>query len=292
MTVTARVVAFGVLAPAGTVSFALGGEPICVDRPVLPEAGGVAASCDVPPQRLTVGDQTITAVYSGDVGGGVDGSSARLVQRVVPASTTVTLTSTPDPSVHGQPLVLRATVAGVAPSRGTPTGRVQFTLDGEPIGAEQQLDTDGQATLNALTNAPSGPLVVAARYYGDVAHLQSEAAETHVIVPAETETTIATSADPSVPGEPVTFTARVRSLAPGFGTPVGSVHFHLAGEELGRQLTCPAARAAGSRAVRTDRRGQAAFTLPRPPAGADPAVYRVCSPGHHASSLPVVVRAR
>ena len=49
---------------------------------------------------------------------------------------------------------------------------------------------------------------------------------------AGTSTALSSSANPSVFGQSVTFTARVTPVAPGSGTPTGSVEFFDNGTEL------------------------------------------------------------
>ena len=48
-----------------------------------------------------------------------------------------------------------------------------------------------------------------------------------------TTTTLTSSANPSVAGTPVTFTATVASVIPGAGTPTGTVQFRFEGDLLG-----------------------------------------------------------
>jgi hypothetical protein len=59
---------------------------------------------------------------------------------------------------------------------------------------------------------------------------------------------------------------------------------------VGRQRACDARAAQRVRTVRTGRDGRVRIALPRPPAGQEPAVYRLSS-GRRTLSLPIVVRA-
>ena len=59
-----------------------------------------------------------------------------------------------------------ATVTGTNPFPGPPTGQVQFTVDGTPVGAPVALDGSGNATL-VTTALPLGTHQVRARYLGD-----------------------------------------------------------------------------------------------------------------------------
>jgi hypothetical protein len=76
--------------------------------------------------------------------------------------TTTTLTSTPNPSVVGQPVTFTATVTPVLLGSGTPTGTVTFTISGGPT-LTAPLNGVGQAsvTTSVLTE---GPHVVVATY--------------------------------------------------------------------------------------------------------------------------------
>jgi hypothetical protein len=74
---------------------------------------------------LTVGVHTITAAYQGD--GSFNGStSPDFLQTVLLAATTTTLTSAPNPSPFGQPVVFTARVNPNAVGAGVPTGTVTF----------------------------------------------------------------------------------------------------------------------------------------------------------------------
>ncbi|MFD0169524.1 Ig-like domain-containing protein, partial [Streptomyces decoyicus] len=48
---------------------------------------------------------------------------------------------------------------------------------------------------------------------------------THTVAQASTTTTVTSAPDPSVVGQPVTFTATVAPVSPGAGTPTGTVTF-------------------------------------------------------------------
>ena len=86
-------------------------------------SGGVAT---LPISTLTAGMHSVTAVYAGDSNNPA-ASSAVLVQTVVQAPFSVTITSSQNPSVSGQAVTLTAQV-----SPATATGNVQF-LDGSQL---------------------------------------------------------------------------------------------------------------------------------------------------------------
>jgi hypothetical protein len=82
------------------------------------------------------------------------------------AKATVTITQDSPITFQGDPVTLSATVTGTSPFPGQPTGQVQFTVDGAPIGAPVALDGSGQASL-VTTALPLGTHQVRARYLGD-----------------------------------------------------------------------------------------------------------------------------
>ena len=138
------------------------------------------------------------------------------------AATTTTLASSANPSAFGQAVTFTATVTP-ASGGGTPTGTVTFK-DG--------MTTLGTATLNGgvATFTTSTPLRSApTRSPPSTAATPTSAASSsplsQEVNPAATTTALTSSANPSVFGQSVTFTATVSVPGPGAGTPTGTVTF-------------------------------------------------------------------
>src|SRR6185369_2930540 len=114
----------------------------------VPLDGAGHASCSM--AGLSAGAHFVTALYSGD--GSFDPGSMVLVQRAHASASSTALSSTPNPSVTGQPVTFTATVGPVPPGTGTPTGMVTFQ-EGLEILAQVPLDGSGAAsfTTSALT---------------------------------------------------------------------------------------------------------------------------------------------
>jgi uncharacterized repeat protein (TIGR03803 family) len=133
--------------------------------------------------------------------------------------TTTELASSVSPSIYGQPVSWTATVTptGSVP----PTGNVNFTWAGNSIGTAA-LNASGVATLTRSNlNADSYPLT--AVYKGDANNAPSTSAILNQVVTQTTSSaTISASPNPSNPGQPVTFTARITSPT---ATPTGPVTF-------------------------------------------------------------------
>ncbi|MER7901614.1 Ig-like domain-containing protein, partial [Streptomyces sp. NPDC096046] len=106
-----------------------------------------------------------------------------------------------------------------------PTGTVTFDFaDGTtPVTA---VLTNGAATVTRpYTIRISSPYTITATYNASSDFADSSGTDTHTVTRASTTTALASSPDPSVVGQPVTFTATVTPVAPGAGTPTGTVVF-------------------------------------------------------------------
>ncbi|WP_234326845.1 beta strand repeat-containing protein [Streptomyces sp. NRRL S-337] len=169
---------------------------------------------------VTAGTYAVTATYSGD--GDFAGSSGNDTQTVTPASTTTSVTTSPDPSVFGEPVTLTATVAPVSPGAGTPTGTVTFVVTGGPTLTGTLVGGTASVSTSAI---PVGTHTVTATYSGDSGFSGSVGSDTQTVAPAVTTTSVTTSPDPSVVGQTATFTATVSPVSPGAGTPTGTVTF-------------------------------------------------------------------
>ena len=150
ITFTASVapVAPGAGLPTGTVQFQFNGQN--VGLPVALDSTGTATYVWTPAHAtqgglFLIGYHSAEAVYSGD--SNFAGSSGGADQSVLPDPTTTTVTSSANPSNYLQPVTFTATVAAASPGSGTPTGQVQFSFDGTPVGSPVSLDANGDATL-------------------------------------------------------------------------------------------------------------------------------------------------
>ena len=136
-----------------------------------------------------------------------------------------------NPSVLGQTIILTATVSPVSPGIGTPTGTVTF-MDGAT--------TLGTATLSGgLAALPTSMLTLGANFieavYGGDSNFTTSTSTplTQTVKQDATSTTVTSSANPSVFGQTVVFTAVVVASSPGTGTPTGTVTFKDGATALG-----------------------------------------------------------
>lgn len=182
---------------------------------------------------LASGTHSITAVYGGDATFGASTSTAVSLQINGSGGTasTTSLIATPNPSAPGAAATFTATVSGAG---GTPTGSMTFRDGATTIGTAT-LNGAGQAVLvtSALSN---GTHSITAVYGGDVTYASSTSpAIAFQVSPGgsagtATTTTLSTSVNPGLAGQPVTFTAAVAASA---GSPTGSVTFKDSGRTIG-----------------------------------------------------------
>lgn len=135
--------------------------------------------------------------------------------------TTTSVTPSVNPSVLGQSVTFTATVAGMIQGEGIPTGTVTF-FDGTASLGTGAFNSAGQAAL-ITSSLAQGSHPITVQYGADT----NFAGSTSTVVPQlvdmdPTTTTVASSQNPSVLGQSVTFTATVNTAS---GTPTGVVTF-------------------------------------------------------------------
>jgi len=149
-------VAPGTGRPTGTVQFYANGAALGSAVPLGADATATSPATTALPANA-VGLSllaNVRAVYSGDTT--FPTSSTTYVERVNPDPTTTSVSSSTTLSSAGQPVTLSARVASTAPGSGTPSGCVQFSADGVPLGKPVPLDSSGVATLSVSTLSQTG----------------------------------------------------------------------------------------------------------------------------------------
>ena len=159
------------------------------------------------------------------------GTLGRIIQTVTSVATT------PNPSLFGQTVTLTASVTPKGPS--PPTGTMTFNDGGNSLGTGQI--SGGTASLNTSALV-LGTNSITASYSGDPSYGASTSAPvSQVVHVSPSATSLASSVNPSLSGEPVAFTATVTSSSG--GTPTGKVVFKDGATALGTAtLTAGAAK--------------------------------------------------
>ncbi|HUL44635.1 MAG TPA: Ig-like domain repeat protein [Bacteroidota bacterium] len=200
--------------PTGQVVFMDGASPI--DTTVLDGSGHAAFNTSA----LAAGVHPITAAYLDDVNF-TSSASGVLSDTVSVSGSTVALSSSANPSVHGQAVTFTAMVSN---SGMVPTGKLVF-MDGAVALDTATLNGLGVATFNT-GSLSTGIHAMTAVYGGDANHLgASSSVLDDTVNKAGTSTAVISMQNPSVFGEPVTFQATVSAVAPGTGIPTGTVTF-------------------------------------------------------------------
>jgi len=156
VTFTATVTAADGSTPTGMVTFLDGTTPL---GNAVALSGGTAKFLT---SSLTPGNHTITASYAGT--SSLEAASAVLMQTISPAITTTSLIASDYAAVFGELVTFTATVIGVAPATGTPTGTVTFYDGNTVLGTVAVKSSKATYNTSALT---AGSHTITAVYSGD-----------------------------------------------------------------------------------------------------------------------------
>src|SRR6185369_15956088 len=213
--------------PTGSVVFTLDGSDVATNAV---NGSGVATFTTA---ALMLGSHTVAASYLGDGNYNLSAGSLSPDQTVNKADTTTVVSSSSNPSVFGQGVTFTATVSATAPGSGTPSGTVQFKIDGSDFGSPVSL-SGGSASSGTIATLPVGPHVITAVYSGDGNFLAGTSADsTQTVNKANTTSAVSSSFTPSAFGQSVSFTVTVGANAPGAGTLSGTVQFKIDGSNFG-----------------------------------------------------------
>jgi hypothetical protein len=240
-------------APTGTVNFKDGATSIAACAAVALTGSGNIRTAICATSSLAVGTHSISAVYSGDATN--NGSTSATLSQVVNsggAATTTALTSSANPSTVGTNVTFTATVTGTGP-----TGSVNFKDGATSIAGCAAVALTGSGNIRTAACATSSLGVathsISAVYSGDATNNGSTSTNFSQVVNKATSTAaLSSSANPSVAGASVTFTASVTGFAP-----TGSVNFTDGGSSISG---CGAVALAGSGNTRTAQCSTSALT--------------------------------
>jgi hypothetical protein len=216
-------------AAGGNVQFKVDGSDFGAAQPL---AGGTATSQAFGTGTLGIGNHTVQAVYNGDadyLGSTSPAATFRVRNPLLP--TTTTEVAAPASVVTGQTVTLSADVS--AGSGTDPvTGSVTFT-DGADVLGEVAVDGAGHAALDVADLTVGSHSIVAAYSGDDVYNASTSAPATVSVAKADVQVGLSTPDNHTVTGQAVNFTATVGALAPGAGTPSGTVQLVVDGTDVG-----------------------------------------------------------
>jgi hypothetical protein len=207
----------------GSITVYIDGKNVCV----LVVAVGQSACPSTTGAGYGVGAHTIYGTYSGNDFYAASTSVTSTVIIQADVTSQGTLTSSGNPAIVGTPVTFTAVFT--APFA-IPTGPITF-LDDTGIIATGTLDATGTATLT-ISNLALGTHAITATYAGNI---NFTAATTNVLQqsivssPLATTTILASSVNPSIVGQNVTFTAAVATTSASGLTPAGTIAFTIDG---------------------------------------------------------------
>lgn len=247
-TATASTVEPGAGTPVGTVQFYINSS--AYGSPVTLNDSGTA-SINLPYNYFTVGSHSVRAAYSGNQN--FNGSNSTTpTQDVHPAPTSLSVTSSQNPTVYGTSIIINMAATANDPSLAIPTGTVQLSIDGVPFGSALTLDENGEASrtipyLNLWPDhhditaiyTPSTPaqFVSSSNLLSPVDQLVNKANPIFTITP---------SADSAVASQPVSYQVLVAPSMPTQGIPTGTIQFFVDGTPLGDAVALDAEGKANS----------------------------------------------
>jgi large repetitive protein len=214
----------------GLAFFFDGASPMNAGALLTPDFGGFCgcipegtSSASFSTSSLSGGTHLITAAATGTPFGTT--LSDPIIQTVRGTTTTTSISADPSPpTVFGQGVTFTASVTADDSSAGTPTGSVQFTDNGANIGGSVTL-VGGTASVTSPGLTVGTHTIGAAYTSDDSEFLGGSGSFSQEVDMASTSTGLTSSANASVFGQPITLSANVGALAPGAGTPTGTVTF-------------------------------------------------------------------
>ncbi|WP_158941571.1 Ig-like domain repeat protein [Granulicella sp. S190] len=210
------------VAPTGNISFT-DGTTVLGSSPIA--ANGIATFAT---STLSVGQHTIVATYIGDANNGA-ATSVGVPQVIQQSTSAVTLSSNKNPALLGEVVTFAMTVSGTGSQ---PTGTVVLRDGANSIGTVG-IDVNGLATIS-LSSLSIGAHTLIATYNGDSSHPGSVSVTVLETVLQQTATSLASSANPSLSGTSLTFTAVVSGIG---GSPVtGTVAFRDGSSVIGTSI--------------------------------------------------------
>lgn len=211
--------------PTGTVTFFDGSTPLGTQSL---NGSGVATYIT---STLANGVHQVTAVYNGNSGSQVQGSTSNTVSQDVQATSTIAVVSSLNPSTYGVSVTFTATVTSAATLPAT--GTVNFLDNGVPIGTGTLGGNPGKATFTTSTLVV-GTHPITVTYAGDSYNTGSSSAAplNQVVQQAQTVTAVAATPNPGIAGTTETITATV-TLLTGSAPLTGTVTFNSGATTLG-----------------------------------------------------------
>lgn len=197
-------------APSGNVVFSDGTTVLCT---TALSGGGDSPTAACSTMALAVGTHNITAAYAGDTNNAASTSDPALGYSVAQATTTVGVTLSSNKIFLGDSVNVVAAVSVTAPGGGTPTGTITVQIRDETscsysLAAAQP----GCSITPKLGGYVDEPVNVS--YSGDANFVASTGTATLTVAFSSATVSVTSSANPSLVGQTVSFSAQVTWQGP------------------------------------------------------------------------------
>ncbi|MFZ4856817.1 MAG: beta strand repeat-containing protein, partial [Desulfuromonadaceae bacterium] len=210
--------------PGGTVDFKSGGSAIAACSGIALDASGIATCVT---SFNSKDNYTLSAHYNADANY-LAADSADASHTVTSAGTTSQIVLATANIAYGDSVAVTLTVTGKVDA---PSGEISVAAGGQSCKATLAVvdATSSNATCNLVSVPVGSGQTVTGTYLGNDTYGGSSATSTVSVTKVTTSTSVTSSLNPSVVGNPVTFTALVSNSSAAADPTTGSVIFTLDG---------------------------------------------------------------
>jgi hypothetical protein len=233
LTATFQAASPAVGVPTGFADLLINGVPVSGHQN-QPLNGSGSVSFSLNPNTLPQGNHNVQVHYDGD-GNFNAGDSAVLVQQIR-GDVALDVSSDNNPSDFGESVTFTVFVSAVSPAAGTPSGSVDFLIDGDVVGDNVSLSNFAPGVARAIfettsIHASGSPHAVAVHYNGDTFFFEGDGdlADGQTVAKVDTSVSVSSSDSASVFGQPVIITANISRDLPGAGLPDGTANLIIDG---------------------------------------------------------------
>lgn len=222
--------------PTGLLTFFSNGSPLGLPVLLLPDGLNLDRSSYIfETSTLPPGTSVISVLFVPGPGSTPcpPGQPNVVMHEVRSSASSTALSSDVNPSVAGQPVTFTAAVTKAG--GGAVSGDVRFEIDGTVRGGPVTVDAGGRASI-VVDDLPVGVRAVTASFTSSVPGTNPSSttlAGGQQVNAAATTTAVSVVPSPSESGDPVALRAVVSVVAPGRGTPTGTVTFRVDGVDTG-----------------------------------------------------------
>ena len=227
--------------PQGSVTFT-GASGLCTNVAVS-GSGNIATATCTPSPLLSAASYTITAAYDGGTNFNSHNDTETHTVSKAATSTNVTSSDADNITVIGESVTFTATVTNTDSTGVRPLGTITFTNDGTSIAgctnltANNVSSNSSSATCMLSNLSVSGsPHSISAAYTASPANYTDSndngSPLVHTVNKGDVTASVASSVNPSVSGQSVTFSPTLSIVSPAAGTLTGTITYQSGGSDI------------------------------------------------------------